>query len=179
MTKFKFKGANFMKKKIGNTHPKDLIKTQRIFPGDLVQVVSGKTDVGKQGKVLEAVKHMKPNPFYPKGAKITKETPIHYSNVQLVDPILNKPTKVRFEMVHNPIKETTEYTRLALESREYLPIPKKEDKFKKQDEGPHDTPVDLVEKITWTPKLDVCPFPNSLMNELERMKRKNKESAAF
>lgn len=46
-------------------------------------------------------------------------------------------------------------------------------------EGPHDTPVDLVEKITWTPMLDTCPFPNSLMNELERMKRKNKESAAF
>ncbi|KAJ3262265.1 hypothetical protein HK103_002678 [Boothiomyces macroporosus] len=149
MAKFKFKGANFMKKKIGNTHPKDLIKTQRIFPGDLVQVVSGKVDVGKQGKVIDvlkdknlivvesiamAVKHMKPNPFYPKGAKITKETPIHYSNVQLVDPVLNKPTKVKFERIHNPIKESTEYTRLALESKEYLPIPKKEDKFKKQED---------------------------------------------
>lgn len=56
MAKFKFKGANFMKKKIGNTHPKDLIKTQRIFPGDLVQVVSGKVDVGKQGKVIDVLK---------------------------------------------------------------------------------------------------------------------------
>lgn len=92
-----------MRKKLGNTLPRDVIGTQRIFPGDLVQVVSGEKDFGKQGKVIDviknrnlivvegvgmAIKHLKPNPFYPKGGKISKETPIHYSRVQLVDPIV-------------------------------------------------------------------------------------------
>ena len=86
-----------------NILKKDLIKTQKIFKGDLVQVVSGQKDFGKQGKVIDvikeknlivvegvgmATKHLKPNPFYPKGGKISKETPINYSRVQLVDPIV-------------------------------------------------------------------------------------------
>jgi large subunit ribosomal protein L24 len=97
----KTRGANLMFKKITNTHPKDLIKTFKLFVGDTVQVTGGRRDVGKIGTILDIVKkrnlvvvkdvamqvkHMKPNPFYPKGDKILKETPIHYSNVQLVDP---------------------------------------------------------------------------------------------
>jgi large subunit ribosomal protein L24 len=97
----KQRGANFMRPKLSNMHPKDRIKTHAIFPGDLVQVVTGKKDVGKRGKVIDVlkdrnlivvegigmqVKHIKPNPFYPKGGKMQKETPIHYSRVQLVDP---------------------------------------------------------------------------------------------
>jgi large subunit ribosomal protein L24 len=97
----KQKGANFMRGKLSNVHPKDVIKTQSIFTGDLVQVVTGNKDVGKRGKVIDVlkrrnlivvegigmqVKHVKPNPFYPTGGKLTKETPIHYSRVQLVDP---------------------------------------------------------------------------------------------
>jgi large subunit ribosomal protein L24 len=88
---------------MSNTHPKDLIKTHKIYKGDLVQVVTGKRDLGKQGKVIDvikdknlivvegvgmAIKHLKPNPFYPKGGRIQKETPIHYSRVQLVDPTI-------------------------------------------------------------------------------------------
>lgn len=98
--RIKVRGANFLKKKMSNTHPKDVIKTVKIFKGDTVQVVTGKRDLGKQGKVIDviplknlivvegvgmAIKHLKPNPFYPKGGRIQKETPIHYSRVQLVD----------------------------------------------------------------------------------------------
>ena len=101
MGAIKITGANFMRKKQPNLLKKDLIKTQRIFPNDVVQVVSGK-EYGKQGKVIDVMpkrnlivvqgvanqqKHLKPNPFYPKGGKILKETPIHYSRVQLVDPL--------------------------------------------------------------------------------------------
>jgi ribosomal protein L24 len=97
----KLRGANFLRRKLPNVHPKDLIKTQRIFTGDQVQVVSGCKDIGKRGKVIEVlkdknlivvenvamqIKHLKPNPFYPKGGRILKETPIHYSRVQLIDP---------------------------------------------------------------------------------------------
>ena len=76
---------------------------------------------------------MKPNPFYPKGAKITKETPIHYSNVQLVDPTINKPTRVKLEWTQNPVKKRAELSRYSLESKTFIPIPEKEDKFKKQE----------------------------------------------
>ena len=35
-----------------------------------------------------------------------------------------------------------------------------------------DTLAEAVSKKTWTPNLFKCPFPNSLMNELERMERR-------
>jgi ribosomal protein L24 len=97
----KQRGANFMRSKLSNVHPKNRIKTQALFPGDLVEVMTGKKDIGKRGKVIDVmkeknliviegigmqVKHIKPNPFYPKGGRITKETPIHYARVQLIDP---------------------------------------------------------------------------------------------
>jgi hypothetical protein len=70
-------------------------------------------------------------------------------------------------------------TRFSKESQQFIPIPKKEDKFKKQEEGPRDTTAELVQKVTFTPNVLECPFPPSLMNELERMKRKNIESVAI
>lgn len=97
----KTRGANLLFKKITNTHPKDVIKTFKLYVGDRVQVTGGKRDFGKIGEVMDIiknrnliivkdvamqVKHMKPNPFYPTGDRILKETPIHYSNVQLLDP---------------------------------------------------------------------------------------------
>ena len=53
-------------------------KKFHIKKGDLVQVNAGE-DRGKQGKVLEIIK---------------KEAPIHISNLNVVDPVTGKPTKV-------------------------------------------------------------------------------------
>ncbi len=74
---------------------------------DLVQVMSGK-DKGKQGKVLrvdpknmkvlvEGVnvvrRHVKPSQKNPQGGILSKESPMHYSKVQLVDPTSKKPLR--------------------------------------------------------------------------------------
>ncbi len=79
-----------------------------IKKGDLVFVNAG-VDKGKQGKVLEVLpkeeraiveginmvsKHTKPNAANPQGGIIKKEAPIHISNLNVVDPSTNKPTRV-------------------------------------------------------------------------------------
>lgn len=46
-------------------------------------------------------------------------------------------------------------------------------------DGPLDTPKSIVEKITFQPRLNEPPFPIALLNELEKAKRKNKESHVF
>ena len=75
---------------------------------DLVVVISGK-DKGTQGRVLKVVaetdrvlvegvnrikRHQSPKKF-PEGGIIEREAPIAASNVMLVDPDTQKPTRVR------------------------------------------------------------------------------------
>jgi large subunit ribosomal protein L24 len=92
----------------------------KIKKGDLVEVISGATearggDRGKQGRVIEVFsennrvlvegvnyvkKHIRVGQSQ-RGAKTggieTHESPIHISNVALVDPKSKKPTRVGFE----------------------------------------------------------------------------------
>jgi large subunit ribosomal protein L24 len=81
----------------------------RIKKGDLVQVIAGK-DKGEKGRVLQVVRddlvlvegvnrvkrHQSPRRFREAGI-IEKEMPIHASNVMLVDPKTDEPTRVRLE----------------------------------------------------------------------------------
>ncbi len=77
--------------------------------GDTVIVLAGK-DKGKQGKILaafpkkgrvtvegvnEVKRHTKPSQSNPQGGIITKEAPISSSNVMLVCPTCNKPTRIK------------------------------------------------------------------------------------
>ena len=88
-----------------------MAKKFKIKKGDTVQVIAGK-DKGKQGTVLEVVtkadrvvvqgvqmvkKHQKPTQSNV-GGIISKEAPIHISNVALLDPKEGKPTKVGYRM---------------------------------------------------------------------------------
>ena len=83
----------------------------RVRKGDLVVVIAGK-DKGKRGKVLRIVKktgrvvvervmmvkrHTKPTQRQPQGGIIEKEGSLHLSNVMLVDPGSDKPTRVKVE----------------------------------------------------------------------------------
>lgn len=83
--------------------------------GDQVIVITGK-DKGKKGRVLacypkesrilvEGVnmikKHQKPNQANPQGGIITKEAPIHSSNVMLIDPKSGGPTRVGYKVLDN------------------------------------------------------------------------------
>lgn len=80
----------------------------RIKRGDTAVVISGKNK-GKSGRVLSVLpskerviieglnivkKHMKPNKKYTQGGIIEKEAPIHISNVMLICPKCNKPTRI-------------------------------------------------------------------------------------
>ena len=79
-----------------------------IKKGDMVFVNAG-NDKGKTGRVLEVQiaksraivegvnmvsKHVKPNAQNPQGGIVKKEAPIHISNLNVVDPKTNKPTRV-------------------------------------------------------------------------------------
>lgn len=97
--------------------------------GDQVIVITGK-DKGKKGRVLacypkesrilvEGVnmikKHQKPNQANPQGGIITKEAPIHSSNVMLIDPKSGGPTRVGYKVLDNGKK-----VRVAKKSGEVL-----------------------------------------------------------
>lgn len=79
-----------------------------IKKGDLVQVLSG-DDKGKRGKVLQVFpkkqralvegvnfikKHTKPTNEHPNGGIIEQEAPIHISNLNVIDPETDKPTRI-------------------------------------------------------------------------------------
>jgi len=80
--------------------------------GDKVKVIAGK-DKGKEGVVVKTLaakdrvvvegvnivkKHQKPNNQYPQGGIVELEAPIHVSNVQLLDPSTNEPTKIGYKV---------------------------------------------------------------------------------
>ena len=79
----------------------------KVKKGDTVIVVAGK-DKGKRGEVLRSIpadwrvvvqgvnvvkRHTRPAAGQP-GGIVEKEAPIHVSNVMLVDPKTDKPTRV-------------------------------------------------------------------------------------
>ena len=110
----------------------------RIRKGDRVVCISGK-DKGKSGIVMEVhpreqrvlveglnivKRHTKPRPIKQRsgmgqpglspGGVIEKPAPIHLSNVALIDPKENRPTRVRIEV------KDGERVRVAVRSGEVL-----------------------------------------------------------
>jgi len=90
-----------------------------IRKGDTVQVLTG-DDRGKRGKVLSmhpkkgkcvveginrVFKHVKPNRRNPQGGRLSKEMPLDVSNVALIDPQSNKPTRVGIRILDDGSKE--------------------------------------------------------------------------
>lgn len=88
---------------------------KRIKSGDTVIVTAGKSK-GHVGKVLRVVsgtlekvvveganmmkKHVKPNPqLEQKGGIISREAPLHVSNVALYNPVTKKADKVGFKFL--------------------------------------------------------------------------------
>ena len=88
----------------------------RIKKNDTVVVLSGK-DRGKKGRVIEVLpkagkvrvegvhrvkRHTKPNPQKNvQGGIVERESPIHVSNVALLDPKSDKPTRVGIKVLPN------------------------------------------------------------------------------
>jgi large subunit ribosomal protein L24 len=85
----------------------------KIHKNDNVMVISG-NDRGKTGKVLKVFpknsrviieginlrkRHTKPSQKNPQGGIIEKEAPIHASNVMLLDPKTNEPTRLGSQII--------------------------------------------------------------------------------
>ncbi len=81
--------------------------------GDKVRVITGK-DKGKEGTIKKTLakenrvivegvnmikKHQKPTSMNPNGGIVDTEAPIQASNVMLIDPSTNEPTRVGFAVV--------------------------------------------------------------------------------
>lgn len=87
----------------------------KIKKGDKVQVLTG-SDKGKRGEVLRVFpaegraivqgvrlvkRHQKPAGLGQPGGIITKEAPIHLSNLALIDPKTDKPARVGFKVLED------------------------------------------------------------------------------
>ena len=87
----------------------------RIRKGDRVQVITG-SDRGRQGEVLRviprenravvqgvniATKHQKPRSVGAPGGIVREEATIHLSNLKLIDPKTDKPTRVGFRVLED------------------------------------------------------------------------------
>jgi len=84
-----------------------------IKKNDRVMVISG-DEAGKRGRVLTVFpgegrllveklniikRHMKPSKKYSQGGIIEKEAPIHRSNVMLICPKCDKPTRIEVKIL--------------------------------------------------------------------------------
>jgi large subunit ribosomal protein L24 len=84
----------------------------RLRKGDLVRVVSG-SHKGSEGKILAVYpeanrvvienvnfikKAQRPTQDNPRGGYIEREAPVHASNVQILDPQTNKPSRVAYKI---------------------------------------------------------------------------------
>ena len=85
----------------------------KLKTGDKVVVISG-ANKGKEGKITKVLedkvivegvnvckKHLKPKNNNGTGAIVEVERPIHRSNVMIIDPKTNKPTKIKMDFDKN------------------------------------------------------------------------------
>lgn len=85
----------------------------KIRKNDSIMVITG-NDAGKTGKVLKVFpknnrviveginirkRHTKPNQKNPQGGILEKESPIHVSNVMMLDPKTNEPTRLGSQII--------------------------------------------------------------------------------
>lgn len=78
-------------------------------------------------KVNMVTRHRKGIAGQTESERVEKEAPVHVSNVMLVDPSSNEPTRVGFKFVHDLPED--EVTRLKAEG---LPIPTRKVRFAKR-----------------------------------------------
>jgi large subunit ribosomal protein L24 len=91
----------------------------RVKTGDTVEVIAGK-DRGKKGVIMRAYpkeervlvekvnlvkRHTKPNASLPAGGIVTKEAPIHVSNVMMVCRHCKKRTRVGMRINDQGVKQ--------------------------------------------------------------------------
>jgi large subunit ribosomal protein L24 len=107
------------------------MRKRKIRKDDEVIVLTGR-DKGKRGAVLRVVtrtdrvlvegvnvtkRHVKPTQADPQGGIVEREAPIHISNVALIDPESDRPTRVRYKRLEDGRK-----VRVAARSGEVIDV---------------------------------------------------------
>ena len=140
-----------------------------IVKGDNVQVVQG-PQVGQRGKVISVHRQknrvlidgvnlrrriVKPTMDGQPGKIITKPCTIHYSNVMLIDPTTNVPTRVGSRYLEDGTK-----VRVSKKSGEIIakPNPLSDRMPRSLITGPKDTKPDDVFKVTFSEYEKYLPF---------------------
>ena len=103
-----------------------------IVRGDSVKVIQG-PQAGQQGKVLQVLRKkervlidgvnmrrriIKPTPDGTPGRFVVRPCTVHYSNVMLMDPTLNEPTKISYKFLEDGTK-----VRVSKKSGAIIPKP--------------------------------------------------------
>ena len=107
------------------------MRKRKIRKDDEVIVLTGR-DKGKRGAVLRVVtktdrvlvegvnvtkRHVKPTQADPQGGIVEREAPVHISNVALIDPESDRPTRVRYKTLEDGRK-----VRVAARSGEVIDV---------------------------------------------------------
>lgn len=106
----------------------------KIKKNDTVMVIAG-NDRGKTGKVLKVFpkesrviveginlrkRHTKPSQRNPQGGILEKEAPIHISNVMIIDPKTNEPTRIGAKIILDEKTGKKKIARVSKSSGEML-----------------------------------------------------------
>ncbi|KAI9254663.1 translation protein SH3-like domain-containing protein [Sporodiniella umbellata] len=173
-------------------NPKDRIVQWNIVTGDKVAIIAGKDKdtIGEVksvnrdtntlivgGKKL-AKKHVPKQPALPDGI-YRKEMPIHYSNVMLLHPDTQLPTRIDRRKIETTLKDgrvISHWTRFVKGTD--IEIPKPERKYNNQSgEELFTTEPDNVLAVTYTPDLTQPPFPTEIVKELRNVYKKKPATA--
>lgn len=107
----------------------------KIRKNDMVMVISG-NDTGKTGKVLKVFpkeskiiieginmrkRHTKPTQRSPQGGILEKEAPINVSNVMILDPKSNEPTRIGARIILDDKTGKKKIARISKISGEMIP----------------------------------------------------------
>ena len=106
----------------------------KIRKNDTVMVIAG-NDKGRTGKVLKVFpktsriiieginlrkRHTKPSGKSPQGGILEKEAPIHFSNVMILDPKSNEPTRIGAKIILDEKTGKKKIARVSVTSGEML-----------------------------------------------------------
>ncbi len=106
----------------------------KLKSGDKVKVIAGK-DKGKKGKILQvfslknkasveginlAIKNMKPKRQNEQGQKIEFPAPMSVSNLMLICPKCNKPTRIKYKILDKAENEKNKKQRMCTKCKELI-----------------------------------------------------------
>ncbi|KAI8053120.1 translation protein SH3-like domain-containing protein [Gilbertella persicaria] len=188
MHRFKAKGISTrLASQAQWVNPKDQVTKWNIVTGDKVAVIAGKDkdtigeikSVNRQtntviveGKKL-AKKHVPMQPGAPEGV-IRKELPIHYSNIMLLHPDTQMPTRIDRRKVTETLSDgriVSRWSRFVKGTDIEIPKPVRKYNDQSGEELFTTSPEDAT-SATYTPDHSQPPFPQEVVRELRNIYKK-------